>query len=352
MNIQRQFSILFLITVTVSLLITATNLVAGPIKVNSANPNSGVVGDPVRRVEIKGQGFTHANSVRFLVTKSSNEGGLVVSLNCDDNPCNDSTIYADVTIPSGATIADYDIEVKLMGGRKGKGTTLYSVKANSNQTPRPVTEVDNTAQYFGDIFEVSTTSVENSDLLEFPRNCEVEIIQSNNGMVHYECVAGGLISINYSGWYLVGDTGEQGYCDLLDIDHPDSEPKFREFTPTRYWYRNDGECLPEGVCEIRISQISFRGKRRGPGTETGDTHQYFDLGEYGENGLGDVGRISIRTWAQLAPLEDEGNVFTVGHLMDLQYIAVDFRAAGKNKTVATCRIDYPGGAQLNTTVLE
>ena len=133
---------------------------------------------------------------------------------------------------------------------------------------------------------------------------------------------------------------------MLDISK-NSEQEFREFTPTRYWYRNDGECVPGGVCEIRISQISFRGQRRGPGTDTGDTHQYFDLDEYE---LGDVGKISIRTCAQLAPLEDEGNVFTVGHPINLQYIAVDFRAAGKNKTVASCRIDYPVGAQLNTTV--
>jgi hypothetical protein len=347
MNIQRQFSILFLITVTVNLLITATNLVAGPIKVNSANPNSGVVGDPIRRVEIRGQGFTHANSVRFLVTKSSNEGGLVVSLNCVDNTCNDSTIYADVTIPSGATIADYDIEVQLMGGRKGKGTTLYSVSANSNQTPRPVTEVNNTAVYSGSISEIPTASTDTFDPLALPRNCEVEIIQSNNGIVHYECDPGGLISINFSDWYLVGGTGEKGYCDLLDTSKNLWKQEFREFTPTRYWYRNDGECVPGGMCEIRISQISFRGRTRGPGTDTGETHKYVGLGAYG---LEDVGRISIRTWAQLDPLEDEGNVFTVPHNIVLQYIAVDFRAAGKNKTVATCRIDYPVGAQLNTTV--
>jgi len=129
MNIQRQFSIWFLITLTAGLLAVATNLAAGPLKVHSAEPNTGAWGEK-HLVKITGEGFNHVTSVRFLVTKTTNNGNLEVEFNCSGGGCNDSTIYADVEIPDGATIADYDIEVQLQGGRKGKGTTLFRVESS------------------------------------------------------------------------------------------------------------------------------------------------------------------------------------------------------------------------------
>jgi len=240
-----------------------------------------------------------------------------------------------------------------MGAIAGPDCTKHpSHPSCGGDTPLPVTEVDNTAQHSGFIFEGATAPDTIFDPIALPRVCEVEIVQSNKGVVHYECQPGGRVSINFSGWELV--TGVQGYCDLLDTLKNPSQQEFREFTPTRYWYRNDSECdrTPGGVCEIRISKISFRGQRRGPGTDTGDTHKYYSL----PNPLEDIGRINIRTWAQLVPLEDEGNVFAVSQVMGLQYIEVEFRAVRTGATVAICRVEqgtdyFPEDAQLITTDL-
>ena len=127
MNIHRPFSVLFLITLTAGLLIAVTEVAAGPLKVKSADPNSGVVGEtPI--VTIKGVGFTNANKVRFLVNKSNSDTGNVVVTFI--KVLDDETLTVEANL-NGATVADYDIEVQLAGGRKGKGTTLFSVKSKN-----------------------------------------------------------------------------------------------------------------------------------------------------------------------------------------------------------------------------
>lgn len=129
MNIRRSFSVLFQITLAAGLLTVATDLTAGPLKVNSAEPNSGVQGE-THIVTIKGVGFSNANKVRFLVNKSNSDTGKVeVTLL---GVVDDETLTTEVVIPDGATVADYDIEVQLSSGRKGKGTTLFSVQSKDN----------------------------------------------------------------------------------------------------------------------------------------------------------------------------------------------------------------------------
>lgn len=125
MNIHRPFSLLFLITMTAGLLTAATDLAAGPLKVKSADPNSGVVGE-THIVTIKGVGFTNAKKVRFLVNKSNSDTGNVQVTELTE--VDDETLTVKVDL-DGATVADYDIEVQLSGGRKGKGTTLFRVQS-------------------------------------------------------------------------------------------------------------------------------------------------------------------------------------------------------------------------------
>ena len=134
MNLRQQFPILFLFTLALGLLSVSMDLAAGPLKVKSASPNFGTQGDTPFPVVIKGQGFTNANRVKFLVNNSTNTGGVGVDLISVDD---DETITVQVNIPLGATIGDYDIEVQLNNGRKGKGTTLFSVKqiGGGNQHP-------------------------------------------------------------------------------------------------------------------------------------------------------------------------------------------------------------------------
>ena len=127
MNTQRQPSSLFLIMVTVAMMAAITNLTAGPLKVNSAEPNVGIQSETLE-VTIKGQGFSQAKGVRFLVTGTSDTGRVNVTF--VDAP-DDETILTSVVIADDATVADYDIEVQLSSGRKGKGTSKFSVQAQS-----------------------------------------------------------------------------------------------------------------------------------------------------------------------------------------------------------------------------
>ncbi len=130
MSFQRYFPKIVLIIMAAGLLSATTELAAGPLKVYSADPNTGVQGQEPELVTVKGVGFTKANSVRFLVSNTSETGGVDATL---VEVVDDETLVANVVIPDDATVALYDIEVQLLGGRKGKGTTKFSVQAKPNQ---------------------------------------------------------------------------------------------------------------------------------------------------------------------------------------------------------------------------
>ncbi len=221
----------------------------------------------------------------------------------------------------------------------------------------PVTEVDNLALFSGLVSESRFANDANWHLsdTEFPRYCVVSIIQENDGQVHYECDDGGKITVHFTGW--IETSGRDArYCDLLDYNSNTSLLRFREFTPTRYWYRNNAACdLGPGGCNIRIAQWVFRGQRRGPGTDTGNTHQYFKPEGVDDYGLKDVGLIRIVAFAKLDPLVLDGNVYSIDQIMQLQNFQVEFVEAGKNKTLAVCRVEANdfglGEALLNTAVV-
>lgn len=130
MNSKRYFANSVLIIMAAGLLLATTELTAGPLKVYSADPDTGVQGQEPELVTVKGVGFTKANSVRFLVSSTSETGGVEATL---VEVVDDETLLANVVIPDDATVALYDIEVQLLGGRKGKGTTKFSVQAKPNQ---------------------------------------------------------------------------------------------------------------------------------------------------------------------------------------------------------------------------
>ena len=128
MNTRRQRSSLFRIMLTVAMMAAATNLMAGPLKVDSADPNVGIQSETLD-VTIKGQGFAQATAVRFLVTGTGDTGHVSVTIT---EPPQDDTILARVEIAQDATVAFYDIEVQLSSGRKGKGTSKFAVQARQN----------------------------------------------------------------------------------------------------------------------------------------------------------------------------------------------------------------------------
>ena len=130
MKIQNNFLKLLIPVLALGLAAFTTNLAAGPLKVKTASPNSGVQGE-THTVKITGVGFTQAINVRFLVSKSTDDTGKVEA--GKPKVLDDETLTTTVVIPDGATVADYDIEVQLRNGRRGKGTTLFSVRAKHKQ---------------------------------------------------------------------------------------------------------------------------------------------------------------------------------------------------------------------------
>ena len=209
--------------------------------------------------------------------------------------------------------------------------------------PFPVTTPDNTGQYSGGITESQLgtgIAIEGNpiDLPEGapPRFCLAEVIQLNEGKVHHECEKGGLVTFNLSGWQNVAKNGKQGYCDLLDPEHSNSALKYRQFTPTRFWFRNDAGCdFVQGECDVRVGAWSYRGD------ETGDRHQYFNLLE--EFGLEDAGLTGFGGRAIIPTAVGDGNPFADEQVWDLYEVTVNFKLAGKNKTVATCQVSRADG---------
>jgi hypothetical protein len=208
--------------------------------------------------------------------------------------------------------------------------------------PLPVTMPDNMGQFGGGITEtqfgtgndVATNPIDLPNAP--PRYCIAEVIQLNEGKVHHECEKGGLVTFNLSGWQNVAKNGNQGYCDLLDS----GLEIYRQFTPTRFWFRNNAGCdFNQGNCEVNVSAWSYRG------TETGDRHKYFDLSAHGleDAGLTGFGGSAIIPTA-LGPNETgDGNPFADAQIWDLHKVSVNFKLAGKNKTVATCQVSWADG---------
>ena len=185
-----------------------------------------------------------------------------------------------------------------------------------------------------------------------PRLCLAEVVQLNEGKVHHECEKGGLVTFNLTGWQNVAKNGKQGYCDLLDPGHPNSALIYRQFTPTKFWFRNDAGCdFVKGECDVRVGAWSYRGD------ETGNRHQYFDLSAVGlqDAGLTGFGGSAIIPTAVGPTGGGDGNPFADLQTWNLYEVSVNFKLAGKNKTAATCQVSWADGtlssgdAQFTTT---
>ena len=106
-------------------------LVLGPVgaawaqvRVTAADPASTSQGTTGLNVTISGSGFDASAAVKFLVTGTTNPGGIEVTKVV---VVNSKKLVATINAASDATVAQFDIEVSLSGDRKGKGTTLFTV---------------------------------------------------------------------------------------------------------------------------------------------------------------------------------------------------------------------------------
>jgi hypothetical protein len=107
---------------------------AKPVKitVTEAIPGEALQGDglPVR---IKGTGFGHGSTARFLVTGTQDDSQIVVGTVTYEESSGD--LIADIQVKDQALVIEYDIEVQTASGRRGKGTTMFRVRQRGEDDP-------------------------------------------------------------------------------------------------------------------------------------------------------------------------------------------------------------------------
>jgi hypothetical protein len=104
------------------------------IKVTAATPASAVQGTLSLDVVVNGTGFDSSAKVQYFVSGTTNSGGIAVKKVVFRNS---KELVTTIDVADTALLANFDIQVTLSSGRKGKGTTLFSVKAKPNETPLP-----------------------------------------------------------------------------------------------------------------------------------------------------------------------------------------------------------------------
>ena len=100
------------------------------VKVTAADPASTYQGTASLDVAISGSGFDNTAQARFLVAGSTSEtGGITVTRVVVQGS---KKLIATISVAETALVSKFDIEVTLDSGRKGKGTTLFSVQAKTS----------------------------------------------------------------------------------------------------------------------------------------------------------------------------------------------------------------------------
>jgi Tol biopolymer transport system component len=114
------------------------------IQVNSADPNTAPQGTINLDVLVKGRGFKPGARARWLVTGTTEPGGVTVN---STTVLSGTEIRANITIAAGAVVSFYDIDVMNADGRTGKGTERFSVtqgKPAAEPPPDPaIVYIDN-----------------------------------------------------------------------------------------------------------------------------------------------------------------------------------------------------------------
>jgi hypothetical protein len=103
------------------------------VVVSLASPSSAIQGTFDLNVEITGENFAKGAKVRFLRPGSVEDWGDIIVNKVRVKGSGKLTANIDVTFDS--VDVDFDIEVELLGGRKGKGTTLFKVESLDTAAP-------------------------------------------------------------------------------------------------------------------------------------------------------------------------------------------------------------------------
>lgn len=131
MNIYRK-SLYLIFALALTWAVSSGTAYAQDPQVNAANPSSAEQGTVGLEVEISGSGFDNSAAVDFFVTGTTNPGGITVK---KIKVRGSKKIIATIDVTEGATVDNFDIEVRLSRGRKGKGTELFKVEEKEVPTP-------------------------------------------------------------------------------------------------------------------------------------------------------------------------------------------------------------------------
>lgn len=121
------------------LLASARIQAAPPVQVTAADPTSAPQGTVSLDVAVSGSGFDSSAAVAFLVTGTTNPGGITVK---NVKVTGAKKLIATIDVADAAVIASFDIAVTLSGGRKGKGTSLFRVLAKTANDPCAASNLD------------------------------------------------------------------------------------------------------------------------------------------------------------------------------------------------------------------
>jgi hypothetical protein len=94
------------------------------IQVNSTNPSAAPQGTTNLNVTISGNGFKKGAKAQWFVTGTTNPGGVTVNSTTFNGS---SSLTANITIASSATLSGFDVLVTNTDGRTGKGTDAFTV---------------------------------------------------------------------------------------------------------------------------------------------------------------------------------------------------------------------------------
>jgi hypothetical protein len=124
-------SSLRLFALSVTFLLAGAVGAVGQIQVNSTSPNSAAQGTINLNVTVNGNGFKKGAKAQWFITGTTNPGGVTVNSTTFNGS---SSLTANITIASGATISGYDVAVTNADGRTGKGTDLFAVTQQGTPT--------------------------------------------------------------------------------------------------------------------------------------------------------------------------------------------------------------------------
>jgi len=124
----------------IALALVPFGLATAQVTVTAAEPAAAPQGTLSLDVTVSGNGFDSTAAVSFFVSGTADPGGIAVKKVAVRGS---KKLVATIDIAAAAVVDKFDIEVRLSNGRKGKGTTLFTVQAKSpNNDPCAAPTID------------------------------------------------------------------------------------------------------------------------------------------------------------------------------------------------------------------